>query len=262
MSLEKAETFRKKIIGEVYPEWSAYLAEDSMAILAQNLETTVEECWKALDWSGARSPALIWAVRRIVRGETGRKNDKPYNSRFVNGTWRGLQQINRSGFLAPLLSSGQGSEELERLLFHSGVVTLTGRVRGRVGFSQARNTPFQGLAADGAKLALWRLIREGYRVVAFIHDEFLIELPDEGGFVSEKEVLRVKDILCAEMEKVLVGVPVACEATLSTCWSKDAKLIVRDGRVYPWSPGAAGSTPDDPDRAAGDRREAAIPGSQ
>ena len=60
------------------------------------------------------------------------------------------------------------------------MTTLTGRVRGRVGFTQARNTPFQGLAADGAKLALWALIRAGYRVVAFIHDEIIVELPEEG----------------------------------------------------------------------------------
>jgi len=238
MSLEEAEKFREKMIGEVYPEWSAYLAEDSMAILAQNLEASVDRCWQILDWQGTRSPSLVWAIHRVVRGETVRKDGKPYNSRFVNGIWRGLQQVNRSEILTPLISRRQGSVELERMLFHAGIVTLTGRVRGRVAFAQARNTPFQGLAADGAKLALWRLNREGFRVVGFVHDEFLIELPDEGGFVTEEKVLRVKEILCSEMENVLGGgLPVACEATLSTCWSKDARLIVRDGKVFPWCPG-------------------------
>ena len=99
-------------------------------------------------------------------------------------------------------------------------------IRGRVSFSQARNTPFQGLAADGAKLALWRLVREGFRVVGFIHDEILIELPDEGGYVGKETVDRVEQIMCSEMERVLGGtLPVGCEATLSTCWSKEAALI-------------------------------------
>jgi hypothetical protein len=114
---------------------------------------------------------------------------------------------------------------------------LTGRIRGRVTYCQVRNTPFQGLAADGAALALFSLIKEGFRVVGFIHDEMLVELPDEGGYVSEDKVQRVVEIMCREMEGVLVGdIPVECEAALSTCWSKEAKLNVRDGKVFPWNP--------------------------
>ena len=124
-------------------------------------------------------------------------------------------------------------------LFGNEVVTLTGRIRGGVSYSQCRNTPFQGLAADGAKLGLWRLIREGYRVIAFVHDEVLVELPDEGGYVSRATVDRIAGILCTEMQSVLGDLPVDVEYALSTCWSKDAKLIEEDGRVYPWSPGTA-----------------------
>jgi hypothetical protein len=129
------------------------------------------------------------------------------------------------------------------MLFSSGVVTLTGRARGRVSFSQARNTPFQALAADGAKLALWRLVSEGFRVVGFIHDEILVELPDEGGFVSKAKVDRVVEIMCTEMQQVLGGdMPVACEAALATCWSKSAKLTVQGERVIPWTPSASTTT--------------------
>jgi DNA polymerase I-like protein with 3'-5' exonuclease and polymerase domains len=120
---------------------------------------------------------------------------------------------------------------------HAGVATLTGRIRGRVRYSQARNTPFQGLAADGAALALFELVREGFRVVGFVHDEVLVELPDEGGFVSADKVRRVEEILCRKMEEVLVGdIPVGCEAALSERWSKKAKLVVQDGKVQPWRP--------------------------
>jgi hypothetical protein len=50
-------------------------------------------------------------------------------------------------------------------------------------------------------------------------------------------VQQVNDIMCRQMEEVLVGgIPVACEAALSRRWNKKAKLIVREGKVYPWRP--------------------------
>jgi DNA polymerase I-like protein with 3'-5' exonuclease and polymerase domains len=109
MSLEEAQEFRDRMIHEVYPEWALYLDENPMANLAQSLGTTAEECWQVLDWSGKRSPALAWAVRRIVRGKTLRKNGQPYNPRFVDGVWNGLRALNRSRILAPFLSTRQGS---------------------------------------------------------------------------------------------------------------------------------------------------------
>jgi hypothetical protein len=69
-------------------------------------------------------------------------------------------------------------------------------------------------------------------VVGFVHDEILVELPDEGGHVSVEKVRRVKEIVCRAMESVLVGgIPVGCEAALSSRWNKKAKLIVKDGKV-------------------------------
>jgi hypothetical protein len=74
-------------------------------------------------------------------------------------------------------------------------------------------------------------------VVGFVDDEILLELPDEGGYVSNEKVRRVKEIMCREMESVLVGdTPVGCEAALSARWNKKAKLVVKDGKVYPWVP--------------------------
>jgi len=71
-----------------------------------------------------------------------------------------------------------------------------------------------------------------------VHDEALVELPDEGGFVSEAKVRRVVEIMCARMAEVLVGdIPVACEAALSRRWNKKAKLVVRGDRVVPWEGG-------------------------
>ena len=64
---------------------------------------------------------------------------------------------------------------------------MSGRVRGGVGFCDAANGFFQGLASDAAKAAGWALFEEMYekkgsplygcRPLAYIHDEFLLEIP-------------------------------------------------------------------------------------
>ena len=82
---------------------------------------------------------------------------------------------------------------------------LAGRLRGRVSFTASRNTPFQALAGDGAKLALWSLLRSGYRIVAFIHDEVVIELPMGADHAAEAE--RINRIMCEEMQRVIDPVP-------------------------------------------------------
>jgi hypothetical protein len=231
---DQARQFREKLIKEVYPELDLYLSEDSMGLLARNLGVPVEACWAQFDWTGSRSQAVAGGIRNVARGRTCKADGTPYSPRFAGRAWDGLIALAGDGELAPLLAGRAGGEDLARRLFHSGVATLTGRVRGRVGYSQARNTPFQGLAADGAKLALWRLVREGYRVVGFVHDEILVELPDEGGSVALAEVERVKSIMCREMASVLVGdIPVDCKAALSARWSKAAKLVVRGDGAYP-----------------------------
>jgi hypothetical protein len=147
--------------------------------------------------------------------------------------------VNQNPELRDDLAKRRPSEELASRICLAGVGTLTGRIRGRVRFSQARNTPFQGLAGDGAALALFELVRQGFKVTGFIHDEILVLLPDEGGYVAESKIRQVQEIMCRAMEQVLVGgIPVECEATLARCWSKAAQLIIQDGRVIPWEPAA------------------------
>jgi hypothetical protein len=232
LTLEEATEFRRRLIEEVYPELGLYLADDSMESLASNLGVPVKACWRRFDWKGDRSGAVAGGIRNVVRGRTCKADGRPYDPWFLAKVWDGLIALNRNPELAPLLAARRGSEELFRRLFHVGVTTLTGRVRGRVGFTQARNTPFQGLASDGCKLALWALIRAGFRVVAFIHDEIVIELPEEG-VDHAAEARRIEDIMNRSMERVTGTVPVACEYALCRRWSKAAKAVFRDGKLVP-----------------------------
>ena len=112
---------------------------------------------------------------------------------------------------------------------------MTGRLRGKVGFSQSRNTPFSGLATVGAKLALWGLYRAGFRAIAFVHDEVLIELPINADHTEAAK--RIDRILCETMEELTGSIPIACEFALSDRWYKSAEAVFNSsGELQKWNP--------------------------
>jgi hypothetical protein len=230
-TLEEAKERRELLTKKVYKELDLYLAEDGVAIVARNLQAPLQDVRNEL------GDTHLSCIRKVLAGDPKRTDGKPYQKTYVSQIWSSLAVLNRNPELKDSLEKRMPSVDLAARVCHAGVATLTGRIRGHVGYSQARNTPFQGLAADGAALALFELIKEGFRVVGFVHDEVLVELADEGGYVSESKVNRVQEIMCQKMEEVLVGgIPVACESALSERWSKKAKLIVKDGKVSPWKP--------------------------
>lgn len=96
--------------------------------------------------------------------------------------------------------------------------TLTGRVRNNVTFTSGANTPFSSAAADGAKLALWNLMRKGIHLLGFVHDsiEAAIPIGKERSLVPiiEKEMIRSMEFVLGQ------NVPVAVEGSLSHNWSK------------------------------------------
>jgi DNA polymerase I-like protein with 3'-5' exonuclease and polymerase domains len=72
-------------------------------------------------------------------------------------------------------------------------------------------------------------------VIAFIHDEILLEIPDDGDFDEEIELIR--HIICGSMQELTGSVPIECEVTLSRMWSKNAKLVRNvEGNVIIWEP--------------------------
>jgi hypothetical protein len=231
LTTEEARQRRERLVKDVYPELALYLAEDAAAVVAGNLRAPVVDVRQAL------GDVSLTAVRKVLEGDPRRADGAPYKETFVSRVWAALAGLNRYPDLQGALENRTPGKPLARAVCQAAVATLTGRLRGRVRYSQARNTPFQGLAADGAALALFALVKEGFRVVGFVHDEVLVELPDEGGYVSEAKVRRVEEILCREMEEVLVGgIPAACESTLSARWEKGAGLAIGDGKVFPAVP--------------------------
>jgi len=120
---------------------------------------------------------------------------------------------------------------------------LIGRRRGGCFYTSACNTFFQGLAADGAKRALFMVSYECYcvpssplygcRPVLFVHDEIVMEAPPSADLTAA--AARLVEVMVKGMASLVTCVPVTAGPVAMMRWSKKAKEI-RDpqGRLVPW----------------------------
>lgn len=122
------------------------------------------------------------------------------------------------------------AEEMKRVWFHAfpemdmymqnevgHVFTETGRKRGDTSYCAEKNTPFQGLAADGAKIALYNLDRAGFKIVGFVHDEIITEVKkDEADFKLKLQ----EEIMVMSMKEVVTDVRVSVESEVSEHYTK------------------------------------------
>lgn len=134
----------------------------------------------------------------------------------------------------------------------AGEITLPtpdgiGVTRGGVSFTDGANGYFQGLAALGAKHALWLVGREcwvdrgtalfGTRPIFFVHDEIFAEVPEE---VAHETGYRMADLMMQGMLEYVPDVPVKVEPALMRWWDKEAGTATRNGRLIPWEERDAG----------------------
>lgn len=89
--------------------------------------------------------------------------------------------------------------------------TLTGRKRANCTYTAFLNTQFQGLAADGAKIAMYYITKAGYRLAAFIHDQMVVECaPSDAPKVLEE----VSKIMIDGMKTVCPDVNIEVEGQI------------------------------------------------
>lgn len=123
---------------------------------------------------------------------------------------------------------------------------FTKRWRGQATYCATCNNGFQALGSDCAKQAAWLLAEAEYdvptsplygcRTVAFVHDEFILEVPDdERADPAARELAR---LMVVGANKYLPNVPIAyekMEPCLMRRWSKDAEQVLdTEGRIIPW----------------------------
>jgi len=112
----------------------------------------------------------------------------------------------------------QAFPEMERYLKEcdeGDVFTLTGRKRADATYCAVANTPFQGLGADMAKIAMYELTKAGFEVVAFIHDEFIIEHKD-----SIEDFNKACDIMVQAGKKIAPDMLIEVEGHILDKWEK------------------------------------------
>jgi len=95
--------------------------------------------------------------------------------------------------------------------------TLTGRKRANCTYTAYLNTQFQGLAADGAKIALYYIAKKGYHISAFIHDQVVVECKPE----EADEVMKdVSKIMVDSMRAVTPDVTIEAEGQIIERFTK------------------------------------------
>lgn len=97
------------------------------------------------------------------------------------------------------------------------VFTLSGRKRGNTTYCAEKNTPFQGLAADGAKLAMYNLMRRGFKLVGFCHDEIITEVPEKE---ADNLLGLQEEIMIDSMNIVVPDVKIGTESMISGHYTK------------------------------------------
>lgn len=166
----------------------------------------------------------------------------PYPDAGIDYFWSSLE---RRADLVPLKFQGdvrkrRPSKSLQLAVLSAagsaGVFTYSGRLRAKATYNARHNTVFQGLAADGAKLALWRLWRAGYRIVNFIHDQVLVEVPAASDLKAHAEEIRY--LMIEGMKEVVPDILVDVSIAATDRWHKEAEAVWDKGgkRLLLWHP--------------------------
>lgn len=85
-------------------------------------------------------------------------------------------------------------------------ISKSGFIRANCSYTAWLNTHFQGEAAEGAKIALYLCFKAGLPLVAFIHDEIMIEVPEECADEKLKEL----------QEYMISGMKMVCNMNIKT----------------------------------------------
>lgn len=125
-------------------------------------------------------------------------------------------------------------------------VSPLGMVRSGASYCAAANgAALQTPSAEGALIAVWETVRRCYdkslnslllgcRPLAFIHDQQIVEVPDDSK--AHDRTMEISQIMIDSMKLILPDMQVRTEALLMREWHKEAKPVFKDGKLVPWIP--------------------------
>lgn len=132
--------------------------------------------------------------------------------------------------------------------YDEGLATIeqlfTKRIRGKIRYTVACNTHFQGLGSDATKHAGWLISKACYvdkssplygcYIVNYVHDEFIVECPEERAHEACMELAR---LMVEGASKYLPDVPPTVKKPLvARCWSKKSRPVWLHGDKKPAGP--------------------------
>ncbi|MBE2283069.1 MAG: bifunctional DNA primase/polymerase [Prosthecobacter sp.] len=162
---------------------------------------------------GQRAEGLVEYARKSYGVTLTREQAESYRSAFLNAyphfaNWQSRQA-----------DAANSAEEVRTILGRRRLLP-SGRENWWKRYSSLLNTPVQGSAADGLKRALCRLHTElptGSRIVSCIHDEILVEAPDQE---AETVEAMVEQIMVEEMKKLFPDVHITVEVKTIETWAE------------------------------------------
>jgi hypothetical protein len=208
MGFAELQGLHRRLQEQAVPELSQY-RDDTLEVMASNLGTTAAIVEDHLRTYFHELPSLV-QLRQWFLGSRGSSEPVEERLRAL------LEHVNVRPPAEPALEKRPFGPELYLDLFGRDVVTLTGRVLGRLLFSEARRAEYLTLADDAVKAALFALAERGYRVVAFAEGTAVLEV--EGPGSAEGEVKKAEDLARGGAEEVLGPIPVACVGRALRSW--------------------------------------------
>lgn len=201
LSLKEAREFRKKLIYDIYPELGRLLDDYTITNMAKALNQTKENCKNLFGKD-------VYRIKTVL---TEKMDTKEY---FV--LINKIKSHCKNPETFKYIEGGQS--DLYKILCCSDICTLTGRLRKKVDYTVAFNMPRSALAADLAKLALWNLTKKEYKIIAFIHDEVLVELPKDSNVNRNMQMIR--EIFENSMPDLSDFIPIRSKSELMNSWKK------------------------------------------
>ena len=212
-------------------EESAKLKKAWLDVFPEMQEFLKDSLLDRFDWTDGpfkSENVALGVFKRIIRGETCNSQGEEYEKNVIS--WA-LNHV--LPYLAPNFVGQEPSEALARKVISYKNVLPSGRVRSGCTFCAEKNSYFQGLGSDCAKIATYNVMRAGYRIVVFAHDEIGVEVPVGSDYKKIGE--HISKIMIDSANSISPDVRYSCEYIVMDRWSKSAKHTEADGKIIPYS---------------------------